>query len=83
MTITVKKTDPKPAEDNRKHQALCVVGDRAFRRGSLHARQQLPRRQAIQQYDDIFNAFRDITSKFSEAECWALFHDNAERYYRL
>jgi predicted TIM-barrel fold metal-dependent hydrolase len=34
-------------------------------------------------YDDIFNAFRDITSKFSEAECWALFHDNAERYYRL
>jgi len=34
-------------------------------------------------YDDIFNAFRDITSKFSEAERWALFHGNAERYYRL
>ena len=34
-------------------------------------------------YDKIFNAFREITSDFSEAERRSLFHDNAEKFYRL
>jgi predicted TIM-barrel fold metal-dependent hydrolase len=34
-------------------------------------------------YDDIFNSFKAITKEFSSAERAALFHDNAERIYRL
>jgi predicted TIM-barrel fold metal-dependent hydrolase len=34
-------------------------------------------------YDDVFNAFKLITRDFSEDERRALFHDNAERVYRL
>lgn len=34
-------------------------------------------------YDDIFNAFKAITSNFSKSERSALFHDNAARIYRL
>jgi predicted TIM-barrel fold metal-dependent hydrolase len=34
-------------------------------------------------YDDVFNAFKAITVDFSDAERRALFHDNAERAYRL
>jgi predicted TIM-barrel fold metal-dependent hydrolase len=34
-------------------------------------------------YDDVFNAFKEITRDFSAQERAALFHDNAERVYRL
>jgi predicted TIM-barrel fold metal-dependent hydrolase len=34
-------------------------------------------------YDDVFNAFKTITRNFSDDERRALFHDNAERVYRL
>lgn len=34
-------------------------------------------------YDDVFNAFKEITRQFSADERAALFHDNAERVYRL
>jgi predicted TIM-barrel fold metal-dependent hydrolase len=34
-------------------------------------------------YDRIFDAFRTITSEFPERERRALFHDNAQRYYRI
>jgi predicted TIM-barrel fold metal-dependent hydrolase len=34
-------------------------------------------------YDDVFNAFKSITRDFSESERRGLFHDNAERIYRL
>ncbi|WP_429285182.1 amidohydrolase family protein [Paraburkholderia sp. GAS41] len=34
-------------------------------------------------YDDVFNAFKAITRDFSIGERRALFHDNAERVYRL
>ena len=34
-------------------------------------------------YDDVFNAFKTITKGFSDDERRALFHDNAERVYRL
>ncbi|MFM0196129.1 amidohydrolase family protein [Paraburkholderia strydomiana] len=34
-------------------------------------------------YDDFFNAFKSITKDFSAGERAALFHDNAERVYRL
>jgi len=34
-------------------------------------------------YDDVFNAFKAITHDFSNDERRALFHDNAERVYRL
>lgn len=34
-------------------------------------------------YDDVFNAFKEITGAFSASERRALFHDNAERIYRL
>lgn len=34
-------------------------------------------------YDAIFDAFKDITADYSQTERKALFHDNAERIYRL
>jgi len=34
-------------------------------------------------YDAVFDAFKEITKGFSPAERRALFHDNAERVYRL
>jgi predicted TIM-barrel fold metal-dependent hydrolase len=34
-------------------------------------------------YDDVFNAFKAITLDLSDSERRALFHDNAERVYRL
>ncbi|MEC5407626.1 amidohydrolase [Paraburkholderia sp. MPAMCS5] len=34
-------------------------------------------------YDEVFNAFKSITTDFSPAERAALFHYNAERVYRL
>lgn len=34
-------------------------------------------------YAALFDAFREITAGYSHDERWALFHDNAERYYRL
>ncbi len=34
-------------------------------------------------YDDVFNAFKSITDGFSHDERLAMFHDNAERTYRL
>ncbi|WP_026617432.1 amidohydrolase family protein [Ensifer aridi] len=34
-------------------------------------------------YDAIWNAFREITSGYSESERMALFHDNAASFYRL
>jgi len=34
-------------------------------------------------YDDVFNVFKSITRSFSDDERRALFHDNAERVYRL
>ncbi|WP_174021851.1 amidohydrolase (plasmid) [Agrobacterium fabrum] len=34
-------------------------------------------------YDRIFDAFRNITAGYSANERLALFHDNAERFYRL
>jgi predicted TIM-barrel fold metal-dependent hydrolase len=34
-------------------------------------------------YDDVFNAFKEITKGFSPDERRGLFHDNAERIYRL
>ena len=34
-------------------------------------------------YDDVFNAFKEIIRQFSADERAALFHDNAERVYRL
>lgn len=34
-------------------------------------------------YDDVFNAFKAITRDFSHQERNALFHDNAQRVYRL
>ncbi|MEZ0212549.1 MAG: amidohydrolase [Xanthobacteraceae bacterium] len=34
-------------------------------------------------YDSIMNAFKDISRGFSPSERSALFHDNAERFYRL
>ncbi|WP_085035804.1 amidohydrolase family protein [Ensifer aridi] len=34
-------------------------------------------------YDAIWNAFKEITSAYSEGECMALFHDNAASFYRL
>jgi predicted TIM-barrel fold metal-dependent hydrolase len=34
-------------------------------------------------YDDVFNAFKAITLDLSDCERRALFHDNAERVYRL
>ncbi|MFM0140085.1 amidohydrolase family protein [Caballeronia grimmiae] len=34
-------------------------------------------------YDDVFNAFKSITANFSAGERTSLFHDNAERVYRL
>jgi predicted TIM-barrel fold metal-dependent hydrolase len=34
-------------------------------------------------YDAVFDAFKAITKDFSESERHALFHDNAERIYRL
>jgi predicted TIM-barrel fold metal-dependent hydrolase len=34
-------------------------------------------------YDAVFNAFKTITKDFSAQERRALFHDNAERVYRL
>ena len=34
-------------------------------------------------YDTLFDAYRAIVSDFSAAEQAMLFHDNAERYYRL
>jgi len=34
-------------------------------------------------YDDVFDAFKEITGNFSYDERRALFHDNAARVYRL
>lgn len=34
-------------------------------------------------YDDVFNAFKAVTKDFSASERRGLFHDNAERVYRL
>ncbi|RZF27149.1 hypothetical protein EVC45_24510 [Paraburkholderia sp. UYCP14C] len=34
-------------------------------------------------YDAVFNAFKAITKDFSAQERLALFHNNAERVYRL
>jgi len=34
-------------------------------------------------YDAVFDAFKEITREFSPAERVALFHDNAQRVYRL
>jgi predicted TIM-barrel fold metal-dependent hydrolase len=34
-------------------------------------------------YDDVFNAFKAITKDFAPHERQALFHDNAQRVYRL
>jgi predicted TIM-barrel fold metal-dependent hydrolase len=34
-------------------------------------------------YDAVFDAFKAITRDFSAGERGALFHDNAERVYRL
>lgn len=34
-------------------------------------------------YDDVFNAFKTITNDFAPHERHALFHDNAQRVYRL
>jgi predicted TIM-barrel fold metal-dependent hydrolase len=34
-------------------------------------------------YDAVFDAFKEITSEFSSDERRALFHDNAQRVYRL
>ena len=34
-------------------------------------------------FDRLFDAYRAIVSGFSNDEIKALFHDNAERYYRL
>jgi predicted TIM-barrel fold metal-dependent hydrolase len=34
-------------------------------------------------YDAVFDAFKEITREFSSDERRALFHDNAERVYRL
>jgi predicted TIM-barrel fold metal-dependent hydrolase len=34
-------------------------------------------------FDDILNAFKEISKDYSRSEKLALFHDNAERYYRL
>jgi predicted TIM-barrel fold metal-dependent hydrolase len=39
--------------------------------------------QLFSSYDDVFNAFKEITRHFSAHERAALFHDNAERVYRL
>lgn len=34
-------------------------------------------------YDDIFDAFKEITKDYTYSERRKLFHDNAERYYRI
>jgi predicted TIM-barrel fold metal-dependent hydrolase len=34
-------------------------------------------------YDAVFDAFKAMTNDFSDSERRALFHDNAERVYRL
>ncbi|SFS91026.1 amidohydrolase family protein [Saccharopolyspora flava] len=34
-------------------------------------------------YGEIFDAFREITRDYSRDERLALFHDNAEKFYRL
>lgn len=34
-------------------------------------------------YDELFDAFKAITAEFSDGERRALFHDNAQRIYRL
>lgn len=34
-------------------------------------------------YDAIWNAFKEITSGYSQSERMALFHDNAASFYRL
>ena len=42
-----------------------------------------PADKLVSDYDKIWNAFDEITRGFSEDERRKLFHDNAERYYRL
>ena len=34
-------------------------------------------------YDTLFDAFKDVVEDFSDAEKQKLFHDNAERVYRI
>jgi predicted TIM-barrel fold metal-dependent hydrolase len=39
--------------------------------------------RAFSSFDVLYDAFRSITAGFSDSERRALFHDNAERIYRI
>jgi predicted TIM-barrel fold metal-dependent hydrolase len=39
--------------------------------------------KAFSSYDVLYDAFKSITARFSDSERRALFHDNAERIYRI
>jgi len=34
-------------------------------------------------YDTLFNAFKEVVADFSDSDKQKLFHDNAERTYRI
>ncbi|MGF6977586.1 putative TIM-barrel fold metal-dependent hydrolase [Paraburkholderia sp. JPY465] len=55
----------------------------AFGVGRCMFASNFPVDKLFSSYDDIFNAFKSITKDFSTSERAALFHDNAERVYRL
>jgi predicted TIM-barrel fold metal-dependent hydrolase len=55
----------------------------AFGTGRCMFASNFPVDKLFSSYDDVFNAFKAITKDFSSSERRALFHDNAERVYRL
>jgi predicted TIM-barrel fold metal-dependent hydrolase len=55
----------------------------AFGVGRCMFASNFPVDKLFSSYDAVFDAFKDITKDFSIHERQALFHDNAERIYRL
>lgn len=55
----------------------------AFGVGRCMFASNFPVDKLFSSYDDVFNAFKEITRGFSPQERAALFHDNAQRVYRL
>ena len=64
-------------------QAGCDALHRLLRHRSRDVRQRLSGRRPARDFDEVYGSFKTIVSDLSPEEQRALFHDTAERLYRL
>ncbi|MGF6660177.1 putative TIM-barrel fold metal-dependent hydrolase [Paraburkholderia atlantica] len=69
------------AVDSIRPYVLCAI--EAFGIERCMFASNFPVDKPFSHYDAVFNAFKPITKDFSARGQRALFHDNAERVYRL